>query len=141
MSDLTLITESEECDFESQVSSYLYKGSCFYYKNSVLKYEFSVNFTWDSYEIEEDFTMYLPVEVLDKSESSSYWEVWLTVLLVVPIGVWTVTCVLYRVKVRGQKNMRDFDSQNLSGDGKDVKMTGAAEGTGATDADNHQVDQ
>lgn len=28
--------------------------------------------------------------------------------------------------------MRDFDSQNLSGDGKDVKMTGAAEGTGAT---------
>ena len=101
MSDLTLITESEECDFESQVSSYLYKGSCFYYKNSVLKYEFSVNFTWDSYEIEEDFTMYLPVDVLDKSESSSYWEVWMTVLLVVPIGVWTVTCVLYRVKVRG----------------------------------------
>lgn len=101
MSDLTLITESEECDFESQVSSYLFKGSCFYYKNSVLKYEFSVDFTWNSYEIEEDFTMYLPVEVLDKSESSSYWEVWLTVLLVVPIGVWTVTCVLYRVKVRG----------------------------------------
>lgn len=32
--------------------------------------------------------------------------------------------------------MRDFDSQNLSGDGKYVKMTGAAEGTGVGDMQN-----
>ena len=33
--------------------------------------------------------------------------------------------------------MRDFDSQNLSGDGKDVKMTGVGDMQNPTDAD-HQ---
>lgn len=74
-----------------------------------MKYEFSVDFTWDTYELEEDFTMYLPVEVLDKSEITSYWEAVLSVLLILPILVLLGPGLYYCLKLRSKVSSEETD--------------------------------
>ena len=73
MDDITLLTESEECTFDSEISHHVYESECSYYSTATLMYEFYIDIYWKDYEIEEDMTMYLPVNIIDKTEINSLW--------------------------------------------------------------------
>ena len=85
----------DDCDFTTVINDTVYRSECDYEPTGSLVYEFSLNIYWKTYEIEEDYTLTYPVNIIDRDSISSYWEAIIAVFVIVIVLCYGIAILFY----------------------------------------------